>query len=162
MGGRPVNLGPNDLVELRHLVDRYADAVDRRDASALAALFEPDGAVVVQADSAPEESRWAGADLPGLLDSLVAYQRTFHHVGGAVFEPDEPPGEPPDGAAARGRVHCLAHHYQRTDSGPVDLVMALRYHDRYRRLPGSGWRMAERRVAVEWTELHPAHPRRRP
>lgn len=158
-----MNLGPSDLVELRHLVDRYADAVDRRDGGTLAALFAPDGVVVVQADGAPEESRWTGADLPGLLDSLVAYQRTFHHVGGAVFEPDQPdqPDERLDGPAARGRVHCLAHHYQRTDSGPVDLVMAVLYHDRYRRVPGSGWRMAERRVSVEWTELHPAHPRRR-
>lgn len=157
MGRRSVSLTPGDMVELRQLVDRYADAVDRRDAAALAALFEPDGAVVVQAGGGPEQTGWAGPDLPGLLDSLAGYQRTFHHVGGAVFEPEQAGG---DGAAV-GRVQCLAHHYQRTESGPVDLVMALRYHDRFRRQPGEGWLIVERRVELEWTELHPAHPLRR-
>ncbi len=153
-----MSLSTGDMVELRQLVDRYADAVDRRDGAALAALFDPHGAVVMLAGGDPVGSRWAGADLPALLDSLAGYERTFHHVGGAVFEPEEGGA----GGGAVGRAHCLAHHYQRTESGPVDLVMALRYHDRFRRQPDGAWRIAERRVELEWTELHPAHPRRRP
>lgn len=157
MGRRSVSLTPGDMVELRQLVDRYADAVDRRDGAALAALFDADGAVVMQAGGGPQPAAWAGPDLPGLLDSLAGYQRTFHHVGGAVFEPDQTGRDD----AAVGRTQCLAHHYQRTESGPVDLVMALRYHDRFRRQARKGWLIAERQVELEWTELHPAHPRRR-
>jgi hypothetical protein len=142
----------DDLATLRQLVDRYADAVDRRDESALVALFTIEGTLRVQADDGPVENEWSGADLSRSLEPLRPYRRTFHHIGGAVFDAT------PDGAS--GRVQCLAHHYQRTDSGPVDLVMVIRYHDRYDRREGR-WLIAERRVAIEWTELHPAHPARK-
>jgi hypothetical protein len=84
---------------------------------------------------------------------VTGFFRTFHHVGGAVFAPGDEPG------TASGRVHCLAHHYDRTGNGPVDLVMMIRYHDHYRK--DGQWRITERRVAIEWTELHAAHPRRK-
>jgi hypothetical protein len=145
-------VSPDDLVELRHLVDRYADAVDRKDAADLIGLFAADGVLQVGGDGAPVENRWVGAEVGRSLDVLGGFQHTFHHIGGAVFEPA--------GAEAGGRVHCLAHHYERTGNGPVDLVMMINYHDRYRRVDGS-WLIARRRVAIEWTELHPAHPERR-
>ena len=141
-----------DLLELRQLVDKYADAVDRLDETSLLNLFTTDGTLRVQADEAAVENEWAGSGVTGSLEPLRAYHRTFHHVGGAVFEGSA------DGAS--GRVHCQAHHYQRTGNGPVDLVMMIVYHDRYARQEGS-WRIAERRVAIQWTELHPAHPARR-
>jgi hypothetical protein len=141
-------------VALRDLVDRYADAVDRREAHGLVDLFAPDGILLVQADGGPVESEWAGAEVTLSLDALAGFHRTFHHVGGAVFEVT---GE----ERATGRVHCLAHHYERTGNGPIDLVMMIRYHDTYAR-HGGVWRFSERRVAVEWTELHAAHPTRRP
>lgn len=141
-----------DLLELRLLVDTYADAVDRLDETRFLNLFTTDGTLRVQADEGPVENEWAGPDLTGSLEPLRAYHRTFHHIGGAVFEGTA------DGAS--GRVYCQAHHYQRTGSGPVDLVMMIIYHDRYARQDGS-WRIGERRVAIQWTELHPAHPARR-
>ena len=132
----------DNLVALRQLVDAYADAIDGGDGSALAALFTPDGVLRAR------EQEWRGPQVAGCLDTLRAFDRTFHHIGGAVFEPRR------DGAA--GRVQCLAHHHQRTESGPVDLVMMIRYHDRYSPTAG-GWLIAERRVEIEWTELHPAN-----
>ena len=143
---------PDVRADLRHLVDQYADAVDRRDAAAVRGLFTEHGVLRVQADGAPVESERTGDGLEGVIDALAGYERTLHHNGGCVFEGD--------GEEASGRVTCLAHHYERTASGPVDLVMMIRYHDRYAKRP-EGWRFAERRVAVEWTELHPAHPSRR-
>ncbi|HEX4865387.1 MAG TPA: nuclear transport factor 2 family protein [Acidimicrobiales bacterium] len=145
-------LTAGDLVELRQLVDAYADAVDRLDDRGLLDVFTAGGTVRVQADEGPVENEWTGSGLTGSFDLLRPYHRTFHHVGGAVFE------GAPDGAS--GRVHCVAHHYQRTGNGPVDLVMMITYHDRYTKQEGS-WRIAERRVAIHWTELHPAHPARR-
>lgn len=167
-----------DLVGLRQLIDRYADAVDRRDGDGLLGLFADDGALQVGDDQA-----WIGPDVVRSLDTLAGYEQTFHHVGGAVFDAegikpqpgkDEPGDEPGDSwTRATGRVHCLAHHYQRTESGPVDLVMAVRYLDSYVRIgeprtqgaaggtAGSVWRFARREVSIEWTELHAAHPRRR-
>jgi SnoaL-like protein len=145
-------VSPDDVVALRHLVDCYADALDRRDAEALRALFTDDGLIRMQSDDGPVEAEWAGQAVGDAIGAVAGYHRTFHHVGGCVFEED--------GDGARGRVHCLAHHYERTGNGPVDLVMMIRYHDRYRRA-GVVWRISERRVSVEWTELHPAHPKRK-
>jgi hypothetical protein len=139
----------DDLAGLRQLVDRYADVVDRRDESALAGLFTADGSIRVQPDDGPVQSEWSGENIGMLLEPLRSYFRTFHHIGGAVFDARA--------HGAEGRVHCLAHHYQRTESGPVDLVMLIRYDDRYERAEG-GWLIADRRVAVQWTELNPAHP----
>lgn len=144
---------PAVAIALRDVVDRYADAVDRRDADALVALFTDEGVLRVQADGGLLENEWTGPEVVRSLDVIAGFNRTFHHVGGCVFEAI---GE--DRAA--GRVQCLAHHYERTGNGPVDLVMMIRYHDIYvQRVPG--WQIAERRVAIEWTELHPAHPRRK-
>jgi hypothetical protein len=133
-----------DLIALRQLVDIYADAVDRGDGPALAALFTPDGFLQARGQE------WRGPRVADSLEVLEVFDRTFHHVGGAVFESDG------DGDGAAGRVHCLAHHHQHTDSGPVDLVMMIRYHDRYASVEGK-WLFAERRVVIEWTETHPAH-----
>jgi hypothetical protein len=143
---------PEDEVALRRLVDRYADAVDGRDSEVLRHLFTTTGVLRVQADGGPVENEWSGAGVVQSLDVLAGFDRTFHHVGGCVFDDD--------GEAVTGRVHCLGHHYERTGNGPVDLVMMIRYHDRYER-QSDGWRIAERRVAIQWTELHPAHPKRR-
>lgn len=144
------------MIHLRALVDRYADAVDGGDAATLRSLFTHDGVLRVQTDDGPVENEWTGADVVRSLDVLQPFSATFHHVGGCVFESGTE-------EEARGRIRCLAHHYERTGNGPVDLVMMIVYHDRYVTGEGPGsWRIAERRVAIQWTELHPAHPKRKP
>jgi SnoaL-like domain len=150
-------LTAEDTIALGQLVDAYADSVDRRDVAALVRLFTPDGRVRVQTEDGPVESSYEGAAVADLLGSVAGYDRTFHHVGGRVFEAR--PGV--DGVGAIGRVHCLAHHYQRTSNGPVDLVMMIRYLDGYHRVVDGNWLIAERQVVIDWTELHPAHPLRR-
>ncbi len=145
-------MNPDDTLALRRLADLYADAVDRRDAGALGRIFAEDARLTVQPDDAPVQAEWSGPGIAGILDTLTRYDRTFHHVGGCVFDDD--------GDGATGRVHLTAHHYERTANGPVDLVMFIVYHDRYAEGP-EGWRIQDRRVAVQWTEMHPAHPRKR-
>jgi SnoaL-like domain len=154
------SLSAEDAGSLSRLVDAYADAVDRRDAQALLALFTPDGRLRVRAEGGPVESSYQGADVADLLGTLDGYHRTFHHVGGRVF--DAAAATSGGGFGATGRVHCLAHHYQRTANGPVDLVMMIRYLDQYDRSVEGSWLIADRQVVIDWTELHPAHPLRRP
>lgn len=144
-------MNAEDAIELRLLADRYADAVDRRDGAALRALFGEGGRLLVQADGGPVEGEWVGGDIAGMLGTLGGYEATLHHVGGCVWEEGGTPGR------ITGRVRCVAHHYERTRSGPVDLVMMIVYHDDYEKVEGT-WLIAERRVAVGWRELHPALP----
>jgi hypothetical protein len=149
-------LGAEDVVALRHLVDAYADAVDRRDGDALVALFDSEAQMRVQGEQGPVESSYQGPAIIESLATLAAYHRTFHHVGGAVFE-----AVPSEDRQATGRVHCLAHHYERSSNGPVDLVMMIRYLDRYSKGSDARWLIADRQVVIEWTELHAAYPTRR-
>lgn len=137
---------------LRRLSDRYADAVDRRDAGALAELFGPEGRLVLPSLGGSGGETLTGDQVRAALEPLGVYDRTFHHVGAAVFDCD--------GDRATGRVQCSAHHYERTHNGPIDLVMFIVYEDEYRRA-GGDWLFARRLVDVRWTEAHPAHRVRR-
>jgi SnoaL-like domain len=152
----PGPLSADDRLALRLLVDEYADAVDRKDRPALVGLFTPDGELRVQGEEGPAEGVYTGPGISSAIDVIDGFQRTFHHIGGALFRSDP---TSPDGAT--GRVQCLAHHYDRTSNGPVDLVMFIRYLDEYARVGDSTWLIARRQVVIEWTELHPAHPARR-
>lgn len=151
MGGAQLS-ETDDLVMLRRLSDTYADAVDRRDASALARLFGHDGRLILPALGGSGGDTLTGDQVRAALDPLAVYDRTFHHVGGAVFELD--------GDRASGRVQCSAHHYERTHNGPIDLVMFIVYDDEYRRA-GGDWIFDRRVVDVRWTEAHPANRVRR-
>jgi hypothetical protein len=145
-------LSDHDWISLRQLVDRGADAIDRRDEGEFVALFTPDGVMRVRPAGGEVENEWSGARLADSFQVLRAFHRTFHHVGGAVFAATD--------EGASGRIHCAAHHYERTSNGPVDLVMMIVYLDGYVRIHES-WLIAERTVEIQWTELHPAHPARR-
>ena len=142
----------DDIVMLRQLVDRYADAVDRRDSEIFAALFGDEGTLTMPPLGGSEPTRLKGGAVRKALEPLAVYDRTFHHVGGAVFDVE--------GDTATGRVHCSAHHYERTHNGPIDLVMHIVYEDEYRRF-GARWGFASRIVDVRWTEAHPANRVRR-
>lgn len=142
----------DDVVLLRQLVDRYADAVDRRDVEHFRALFGEEGTLTLPPLGGSEATVLTGSAVSEGLEPLAVYERTFHHVGGAVFDVT--------GDAATGTVHCSAHHYERTHNGPIDLVMHIVYDDRYHRSAGR-WSFASRVVDVRWTEAHPAHRVRR-
>lgn len=142
----------DDLVLLRRLSDTYADAVDRRDAAALVRLFGGDGRLILPSLGGSDGATLTGDQVRAALDPLAVYDRTFHHVGAAVFEVD--------GDRASGRVQCSAHHYERTHNGPIDLVMFIVYDDEYRRA-GGDWIFDRRLVDVRWTEAHPANRVRR-
>lgn len=153
-----MSLPVEDRVALRALVDAYADAVDRRDEAAFLALFVTDGVLRVAPEDGPAEAEYRGREILSSFDVLAPFYRTFHHVGGTVFEAGQAAGDD----RATGRVHCVAHHYERTRNGPVDLTMMILYLDAYARQPSGEWLISERQVAIQWTELHAAHPARRP
>ena len=147
-----------DRVELRALADRYARCVDRNDGPGLADVFRPDARLQVfrPSDATAPTSQSVGIDELTQIPARVAQMclRTFHFVGNSVYEPGV------DAVSASGEVLCQAHHL-RVDAatgGGTNYVMFIRYFDQYRRNDDGAWRIADRQVLVDWTELHPADP----
>ncbi len=126
--------GPATQLALRQLVDRYCDAVIRRDAAAWAALWTEDatwdlgGGAVEGRDAIV--ATWERA--MGGFDWVVQTAPTL------VVDVDEAAG------TGTGRV-TVEERYQRAD-GQRGTLLGV-YHDRYRRTGGT-WRFAGRRLQV--------------
>lgn len=122
---------------LREVVARYAQAVDRRDAEALLALFAPDGVVTLPAEltrgALPTEL--CGADVARLVDGVRYFDRTRHIVD--RFDATI------DGDVAYGRTACTAHHV----TGTRDLVLDVTYQDSFARHDGQ-WRFVRRALEL--------------
>lgn len=134
-----------DRLALRDLVDAYAFAADAADGPALAALFAPDGVLVVEAppDRGGRRERRGRHEIAGAIAGLARYDVTTHFVGTHRVLVD--------GDGATGETYCLAHHIV----GGSDTIWSVRYRDRFRRTE-EGWRFASRHVGVEWVAEQPA------
>lgn len=129
----------------------YARSVDRGDGGAFLAVFAPDAELSVHNPPDAEATGvYRGHDeLARIPPRMARFRATFHFLGQADYQlaGDEPTGE----------VYCTAHHRSSDEEDPTDYVMFIRYRDRYRR-HGGEWRIAERRVLVDWTETRPVNP----
>jgi ketosteroid isomerase-like protein len=142
---------PADHCELKDLVDAYATAIDERDRALLVSIFTPDAHLFVQEDGREEVLvAYDGSDeLAHLMDLLDDYGPTMHLMSNHRIQVD--------GDRATGVVYCLAHHLSKQDDGSTrNLVMAIRYFDRYTRPDSAGaWKIAERKIVRYWDELRP-------
>ncbi len=135
-----------DRLALEDLVDGYADAADRRDAVAFAALFLPDATLTIVRAGAEPSVHSGHEQLARIPEMLRRYPLTLHVVTnhhGTI-----------DGDEARGGAICQAHHLVEGDDGTTDLVLNIRYRDTYART-GAGWRIATREVHILWTSTLP-------
>jgi hypothetical protein len=140
---------PDDRVALRDLVERYALGVDRRAAADVAALFEPEGVLVVPVaprSLEPTVERRGRTAIEEALHALARYAATFHAVVGQVVDLD--------GDTATGTTSCVARHVMAGAGDDTDTVWMLRYGDDYRRC-AEGWRFSRRELTVDWIEEHP-------
>jgi ketosteroid isomerase-like protein len=142
-----------DRLAIRELVDAYAHCADRRDAEGQMALFTEDTRFLVFMDataSEPTQELHGRASLAPVFDNLNTYQATTHFNGQSTVSID--------GDRASGESYCLAHHISVDDEGGRTLMVAsIRYYDQFVRQP-DGWRFAERRLMVDWTETRPSQP----
>src|SRR5450432_119615 len=112
----------SDRLELADLAYAYAAA---RDVAAFAALFTEDAHLGVYEPGSERpllgyDGRAQIADAVALLDP---YGETMHVVSNHRVSVD--------GDQATGVVYCLAHHTTVRDDAPHNLVMTIRYYDRY-------------------------------
>ncbi|KQZ75578.1 nuclear transport factor 2 family protein [Nocardioides sp. Root151] len=144
MSGPALTPESADLVELRHLVHRYAGAVDDRDPAGVAGLFTDDGVLATARPPThldPVEEHVGQAGVRAAMEQVLGLRGTFHAACGEVFTAGT------DADTATGRIACEAHHYTDSPDGPRDLVWTVTYRDHYRRTP-AGWRFSRREVHV--------------
>ncbi len=138
-----------DRLELRELVDRYAQAVDRTDAAGVAALFVEDGTLATWLDPTSSEGtgqRQGRAAIAAAIRGMARYVATHHTVSSASVAVD--------GDTATGETRCAAHHLEDTPAGRRDTVLYIRYLDTFAR-DRDGWRFRRREVRVQWRSVVP-------
>jgi hypothetical protein len=141
-----------DRAALRNLAERYAQGVDRRDREVFLSAFHPDATLAVHHPSEKEEgiNVMQGHEQIGRVPEFIqVYPKTYHVLGQSTYEID--------GDTATGETYCVAHHLTPDRHGGTNYVMYIRYADTYRR-DGGEWRIATRRVNVDWTDHRAANP----
>ncbi|WP_227982585.1 nuclear transport factor 2 family protein [Nocardia spumae] len=142
---------PTDRLALTVLTARYAQAVDRRDATALAALFTPDAELVLppvlNGTDAMSVLTGREALVSAVIDAVSRYRATRHVVEQQVLETISRD-------RARGETYCTAHHIHRRGDEYRDRRVALRYRDDFART-ADAWLFSRRELVVDFTEHVP-------
>ena len=134
--------------EIGDVVKDLARGTDRLDAELMASCYHPDGTDDhnVFRGTGTEFAQW-------VVDTLPHFEATMHFVGA--------PRVRRDGDVARVDTYCVAHHVSlpADDGQQTDMVLGLRYVDRFERRSGA-WRIAARVCAFDWTVTVPFDPAR--
>jgi len=154
MTNAPKRLTPEeaaDRLAIRELIDAYAHHADFREPEQQYGLYAEGGRTLVylgSTDVEPQVLTTAEEHLAG-FDALSQYAATTHLNGQSIIRLD--------GDSATAESYCLAHHLLEGGEGRTLIVMAIRYEDVLTRTP-EGWRFAERRLVITWTDSRPSQP----
>lgn len=121
--------------EIHDVLMRYARGIDRCDFELVASCYHP--------GAHDDHGRFKGTVeefIPWVRTELERFDSTMHFLGNVLIEFD-------DLERARAATYCVAYH--RLAGQDVDAVAGLRYVDVFERRQGD-WRIAERRIVVEW------------
>jgi hypothetical protein len=146
-----MTLSADQRAALSDLVHRYAARVDDREFNAVANLFTADAELVVPAppaDLLPIHSHRGRDAIAAAAAVVAAVARTEHAIIGEVYDAAAQPG------TARGRIACVAHHWNERDADLTDVAWHLRYDDEYV-LTDAGWRISRRALTVHAIETRP-------
>lgn len=127
-----------DRLDIRDLVERYAQCADRADGPGVAALFVPDGALIIYLTpgaAEPTSTRRGREEISTALAALDRYRLTMHLIASHTATII--------GDGASGETRCVAHHI----ADGRDQVMSIRYADVFVHHEGH-WRFAQREVRV--------------
>mgnify|MGYP001812009661 FL=1 len=144
---------------LRRLVDRqaihdvllrYCRGIDRLDLDLVRQCYHPGARDHHGAFVGPVEDF-----LPWVAEQVTRFESTTHFLGNVLVEFDDD-----NSTVAWSEAYCVAFHRLAGDDQrpPRDSIAGFRYVDRFERRdpaapPGEGWRIADRRVVVDWNRL---------
>jgi 3-phenylpropionate/cinnamic acid dioxygenase small subunit len=146
-----MTLSAEERMALSDLVHRYAANVDDRQFDSVAELFTTVAELVVPAppaDLVGIHSHHGREAITAAVAAVAGVTRTEHAVIGEVYDAAARPG------TARGRVACVAHHWNPRGDELVDVVWHLRYDDEYE-LTDAGWRISRRALTIHAIETRP-------
>jgi hypothetical protein len=140
-----------DRPALSDLVHRYAAGVDERQFDSVAGLFTvtaelvlPDPPSVLE----PVHSHRGRAAINAAVAAVAQTIRTQHAIIGEVYD------EGPRTGTARGRIACVAHHWNKRADEFLDAAWHLRYTDEYE-VTEAGWRISRRALTINAIEVRP-------
>jgi hypothetical protein len=120
---------------------RYMRGLDRLDAGSLASVFASNAYCEYGfVNGAPDEF------IQYALNALKTHHANHHMIGNALIEFD--------GEEAFGEIYFNAYHKIDGDEGPLDLIIAGRYIDRYVQEEGA-WKIAYRSERNDWSRTQP-------
>jgi SnoaL-like domain len=130
-----------DERDIRRLIYQYCQGIDRRDFDLVRSCYHP--------DATDAHGPYSG-DLDGFIEfaraSLATFSGTMHFIGNIVIDLD--------GDTANAETYAITYH--RMDADGVhperDIVLAIRYHDRFEKRAGS-WGISDRRLLWEWGRI---------
>jgi 3-phenylpropionate/cinnamic acid dioxygenase small subunit len=146
-----MTLSVNDRASLSDLVHRYAAGVDDRQFDSVAELFTTNAELTVPEPPAtlePIHSHQGQQAIAAAVAGVAAVARTEHAIIGEVYDEVALRG------SARGRIACIAHHWNQRPDEVVDVVWHLRYDDEYE-LTDAGWRISRRALTINAIETRP-------
>jgi hypothetical protein len=134
--------------EITDVIKDLARGTDRLDRELMASCYHPDGTDDhnVFRGTGTEFAQW-------VVDTLPHFQATMHFVASPRIRRD--------GDVAKVDTYCVAHHVSAPDADgqQSDMVLGLRYVDRFERRDGT-WLIAARVCAFDWTVTVPFDPAR--
>lgn len=131
-----------DKAEIRDLLYTYCRGVDRADSEVLASIFTP-------------EARCEYGVFSGTIAEFCAFARSFvdaigpthHNITNSIIQVS--------GDSAVGETYGIAVHGDVSEEhGIVDLIVFVRYNDRFERRDGA-WKIAHREVIYDWNQHIP-------
>ncbi len=146
-----MTLSAEERTALSDLVHRYAANVDDRQFDAVVELFTASAELAVPEPPAalgPIHSHRGREAIAAAVAAVATVARTEHAIIGEVYDEAARPG------TARGRIACVAHHWDQRGDGVVDVVWHLRYDDEYE-LTDAGWRISRRALTINAIETRP-------
>ncbi len=145
-----MTLSADDRSALSDLVHRYAAHVDDRNFDAVTELFTDQAELAVPEPPAtlkPIHSHHGRAAIAAAVVGVATVARTEHAIVGEVYSHAPRPG------TARGRIACVAHHWNQREHEVVDVVWHLRYDDEYELT--DRWRISRRALTINAIETLP-------
>lgn len=146
-----MNLSGSDRVALSDLVHRYAAGVDDREFDSVTILFTETAELIVPEPPAildPVHPHRGQQAINAAVAAVTQVARTEHAIVGEVYDAGPRPG------SARGRIACIAHHWNQRAAELIDAVWHLRYDDEYESTD-SGWRINRRALTINAIETRP-------